>query len=282
MIDPRELQRILAVAFEEDMPHGDVTSETFIPETAVAHAELVAREAGIFAGTDVLKAVFAAIDEQTKVDVLVHEGDGFTTGAVLARISGPARAVLGAERVALNLVQRMTAIATMTRAYVEAAGPKVRVVDTRKTTPGLRALERHAVVCGGGKNHRYSLSDAVMVKDNHLALVDDITAAIKAARENLPHTTHIEIEVDRLDQIAAVLAGGPDTIMLDNFSLDDLRAGVAQIDGRAIVEASGGVNLDTIADIAATGVDVISVGALTHGVKNLDLGLDVVIRSELT
>lgn len=282
MIDPRELQRILAVAFEEDMPHGDVTSETFIPETAVAHAELVAREAGIFAGTDVLKAVFAAIDEQTKVDVLVHEGDGFTTGAVLARISGPARAVLGAERVALNLVQRMTAIATMTRAYVEAAGPKVRVVDTRKTTPGLRALERHAVVCGGGKNHRYSLSDAVMVKDNHLALVDDITAAIKAARENLPHTTHIEIEVDRLDQIDAVLAGGPDTIMLDNFSLDDLRAGVALIDGRAIVEASGGVNLDTIADIAATGVDVISVGALTHGVKNLDLGLDVVIRSELT
>lgn len=282
MIDPRELQRILAVAFEEDMPHGDVTSETFIPETAVAQAELVAREAGIFAGADVLKAVFAAIDEQTNVDVLVNEGDGFTTGAVLARISGRARAVLGAERVALNLVQRMTAIATMTRAYVEAAGPNVRVVDTRKTTPGLRALERHAVVCGGGKNHRYSLSDAVMVKDNHLALVDDITAAIRSAREQLPHTTHIEIEVDRLDQIDAVLAGGPDTIMLDNFSLDDLRAGVALIDGRAIVEASGGVNLDTIADIAATGVDVISVGALTHGVKNLDLGLDVVIRSELT
>ena len=169
----------------------------------------------------------------------------------------------------------MCGIATLTAAYVAAAGPGVRVVDTRKTTPGLRAVERHAVRCGGGHNHRFSLSDAVMAKDNHLALVDDVTAAIRAARARLPHTTHLEVEVDRLDQIEPVLAGGVDTIMLDNFALEDLRKGVEVVAGRALVEASGGVDLDTIGAIAGTGVDVVSVGALTHSVRNLDLGLDV-------
>ncbi len=280
MIQARELARIIEVALGEDMPHGDITSSTFIPETAHAEAELVARESGVFSGGDVFSAVMTAVDERTSVEILCADGEAFETGAVLARVHGPARSVLSAERVSLNLVQRMTAIATMTSLYVAAAGPDVRVVDTRKTTPGLRALERHAVLSGGGKNHRYSLSDAVMVKDNHLALVDDITIAIREARVTLPHTTHIEIEVDRLDQIAAVLDGGPDTIMLDNFSLDELREGVELIGGRAIVEASGGVNLETIGEIAKTGVDVISVGALTHGVKNLDLGLDVVVRAD--
>lgn len=175
----------------------------------------------------------------------------------------------------LNLVQRMCGIATLTAAYVAAAGPDVRVADTRKTTPGLRAIERHAVVCGGGHNHRYSLSDAVMAKDNHLALIDDVTAAIRAARAAIPHTMHLEVEVDRIEQIEPVLAGGVNTIMLDNFALADLREGVRLVDGRAIVEASGGVNLDTIGSIAATGVDVVSVGALTHSVRGLDLGLDV-------
>jgi nicotinate-nucleotide pyrophosphorylase (carboxylating) len=184
--------------------------------------------------------------------------------------------VLLAERVSLNLIQRMSGIATLTAEYVAAVeGTGARVVDTRKTTPGLRALERHAVVCGGGHNHRFSLSDAVMAKDNHLTTVTDVTGAIRAAAASLPHTTHIEVEVDRLDQIEPVLASGEvDTIMLDNFSLDELRQGVEQVDGRAIVEASGGITLDTIADVAATGVDVISVGALTHSVRALDLGLD--------
>lgn len=183
--------------------------------------------------------------------------------------------MLRSERIALNLTQRMCGIATLTAEYVAAAGPDVRVTDTRKTTPGLRALERHAVRCGGGHNHRFSLSDAVMAKDNHLALVDDLTEAIRAARAQLPHTTHLEVEVDRIDQIEPVLAGGVDTIMLDNFSVDALREGVRIVGDRALVEASGGISLDTIGDIAKTGVDVISVGALTHSVRNLDLGLDL-------
>ncbi|HVK35834.1 MAG TPA: carboxylating nicotinate-nucleotide diphosphorylase, partial [Microlunatus sp.] len=174
--------------------------------------------------------------------------------------------------------QRMCGVATLTARYVEAvAGTDARVVDTRKTTPGLRALERHAVRCGGGHNHRYSLSDAVMAKDNHLAVIDDIGAAIRRARAELPHTMHLEVEIDRLEQLDEVLAAGPDTIMLDNFSLDDLVEGVRRIGDRAIVEASGGITLDTIAAVAATGVDVISVGALTHSVRALDLGLDVVV-----
>ena len=225
------------------------------------------------------EAVMTTFDPSLTVIFEIADGESFEAGAVLARVSGSARSILGAERIALNLVQRMCAIATLTRAYVDAAGTGVRVADTRKTTPGLRALERHAVLCGGGHNHRYSLSDAVMAKDNHLALIDNVTAAIKNARAQLPHTTHLEVEVDRLDQIEPVLAGGVDTIMLDNFTLDELREGVAIVNHRAVVEASGGVNLDTIAGIAATGVDVISVGALTHSVHNLDLGLDVTVRS---
>lgn len=282
MIETRELERIIAMALEEDMPHGDITSQMFIPAEAAATAEMNAREPGVFSGGQVIEAVMHAVDPATTVKVLLDEGARFESGQVLAHISGNARAILAGERIALNLVQRMSAIATLTADYVAAAGPDVRVVDTRKTTPGLRALERHAVVCGGGKNHRYSLSDAVMAKDNHLALIDDITAAIRSARAHLPHTTHIEIEVDRIDQLEAVLAGEPDTIMLDNFTLEELREGVALINGQAIVEASGGVSLDTIGAIAQTGVDVISVGALTHGVTNLDLGLDVVIRKVST
>ncbi|RXZ40573.1 carboxylating nicotinate-nucleotide diphosphorylase, partial [Agromyces binzhouensis] len=192
--------------------------------------------------------------------------------------------ILRAERVALNLVQRMSGVATLTARYVDAvAGTRARIVDTRKTTPGLRSLERQAVRDGGGRNHRRSLSDAIMAKDNHLAVLTaggaDLAEALRAARERMPHTAHLEVEVDRVEQIPAVLEGGADTIMLDNFDLDALREGVALIDGRAIVEASGGVNLDTVAGIAATGVDVISVGALTHSARALDLGLDVVIET---
>jgi nicotinate-nucleotide pyrophosphorylase (carboxylating) len=204
---------------------------------------------------------------------------------VLARVHGPARGILTAERVGLNLVQRMSGVATLTARYVaEVAGTGARIVDTRKTTPGLRSLERQAVRDGGGRNHRRSLSDAIMAKDNHLAVLTaggrDLATALREARERMPHTAHLEVEVDRLDQLDAVLAGGADTIMLDNFSLDDLRAGVQRIAGRAVVEASGGVSLDTVAAIAATGVDVISVGALTHSARALDLGLDVVIAVE--
>ena len=273
-----QIEAVVAMALAEDAPHGDVTSQTLIPATTTATAELVAREPGILAGAEVFEVAMTTLDETVKVTVLAADGDRFDAGQVLARVEGPARAVLQAERVALNLVQRMSGIATQTARHVEAVtGTKARVVDTRKTTPGLRALERHAVRCGGGHNHRYSLSDAVMAKDNHLAVVGDIAEAVRRARAELPHTMHIEVEIDRLDQLDTVLEAGPDTIMLDNFSVEDLIEGVRRIDGRAIVEASGGITLDTIGAIARTGVDVISVGALTHSVRALDLGLDVVV-----
>src|SRR5215207_130839 len=277
MLERRQIQRVVDLALDEDAPFGDLTSQTLVPASAVASADLVAREPGVFSGAEVFAVAMTTLDSSVKVTLEAADGDAFQTGAVLAHVAGPARAVLQSERVALNLVQRMTGIATLTATYVSAvAGTDARVVDTRKTTPGLRALERHAVRSGGGHNHRYSLSDAVMAKDNHLAVIDDITAALAQAKKDLPHTTHIEVEVDRLEQIDAVLASGAaHTIMLDNFSLDDLRAGVAKIDGRALVEASGGITLDTIADVAQTGVDIISVGALTHSVRALDLGLDI-------
>ncbi|KAA1397953.1 carboxylating nicotinate-nucleotide diphosphorylase [Aeromicrobium ginsengisoli] len=277
MLERRQIQRVVDMALDEDAPFGDLTSQTLVPATAVARADLVAREPGVFAGAEVFEIAMTTLDPTVKVTLEAADGDRFDAGAVLAHVEGSARAVLQAERVALNLVQRMTGIATLTATYVDAvAGTQARVVDTRKTTPGLRALERHAVRCGGGHNHRYSLSDAVMAKDNHLAVIPDITAALRQAKADLPHTTHIEVEVDRLEQLDAVLdSGAAGTIMLDNFSLDDLRAGVAEIAGRALVEASGGITLDTIADVARTGVDVISVGALTHSVRALDLGLDI-------
>ncbi|MGY5319539.1 carboxylating nicotinate-nucleotide diphosphorylase [Neomicrococcus lactis] len=271
------------MAYAEDAPSGDLTSLLLIPADARATAELRAREAGVMSGGPVISAGFLMHDAAADVSLLVPEGAAFDAGTVLARVSGNARALLTAERVVLNLVQRMSAIAQLTSEYVAlTAGTAARIVDTRKTTPGLRELERYAVRCGGGRNHRFSLSDGVMAKDNHLAVLtggdaSKLTSVLKDARAQLGHTTHFEVEVDSLEQIPFVLDAGVDTIMLDNFSLDDLRAGVALIGDRAVVEASGGVNLSTVADIAATGVDVISVGALTHSVSNLDIGLDVVI-----
>ena len=273
--------RIVLAALEEDAPWGDVTSEALIPARAVVTAQLVAREPGVLCGEDVFRAAMTLADAEIVTEFAVSDGARFAAGDVLATVQGPARGVLQAERVALNLVQRLCGIATMTAEYVAAArGTKARIVDTRKTTPGLRVLERYAVRCGGGSNHRYSLSDAVMVKDNHLAVlkangVSDVSAALRAMKARLPHTVHVEVEVDRLEQIEAVLAGGADTVLLDNFTLEQLREGVALIAGRALVEASGGVRLETVAAIAATGVDVISVGALTHSVRALDLGLDI-------
>ncbi|MCT9001374.1 carboxylating nicotinate-nucleotide diphosphorylase [Microbacterium memoriense] len=280
MLSRAHIDRVVGAALEEDAPWGDLTSQYLIPASATATADLVAREAGVFSGGDVFAAAFALTDPQIEVTLRVGDGDAFEPGTVLAAVSGPARGVLQAERIGLNFVQRMSGIATLTARYVaEVAGTDARIADTRKTTPGLRAFERAAVRAGGGRNHRFSLSDTVMAKDNHLAVLTadgtDLTEALRAAISRLPHTTHVEVEVDRIDQIEPVLAAGIGTIMLDNFSLDDLRDGVAQVAGRATVEASGGVSLETVRAIAETGVDVISVGALTHSARALDLGLDV-------
>ncbi|MES2390962.1 MAG: carboxylating nicotinate-nucleotide diphosphorylase [Acidobacteriota bacterium] len=269
------VERVVRMALEEDVPWGDVTTEVLVDAGAQVEARLAAREDGVLCGEDVFTAAMRQRGDVT-VEFGVHDGEAFRKGDVLARVSGPARTVLTAERVALNFVQRLSGIATLTAKYVVAvAGTRARIVDTRKTTPGLRLLEKYAVRCGGGGSHRFCLSDAVMVKDNHLAVAGgDVTAALRTMKERLGHTVHVEVEVDRLDQIEAVLAAGVDTIMLDNFSLDDLRSGVLQVAGRALVEASGGVTLATVGAIAATGVDLISVGELTHSVRSLDLGLD--------
>jgi len=280
MLTQATIDRTVAAALEEDAPWGDLTSEYLIPESSVARADLVAREQGVFSGGAVFEAAFRLTDPQVEVQLIVEDGEWFEAGAVLAVVTGSARSVLTAERIGLNFVQRMSGIATLTGRYVaEVAHTNARIADTRKTTPLLRAFERHAVVNGGGRNHRFSLSDAVMAKDNHLAVLAhkhaSVTEALRAAKSRLPHTAHIEVEVDRLDQIEPVLAAGIDTIMLDNFSLDDLRTGVGIVAGRATVEASGGVSLETVRTIAETGVDVISVGALTHSARALDLGLDV-------
>ncbi|MBT1623639.1 nicotinate-nucleotide pyrophosphorylase [carboxylating] [Curtobacterium sp. PhB142] len=283
-IPPHALRRVIETALEEDAPWGDVTSETLIPADATATATLAAREPGVLSGGTVFVAVMHAVDPSIRATVHADEGAAFTAGDTLATVTGSARSVLRAERVALNLVQRMSGIATATAAHVAAAaGTSARIVDTRKTTPGLRALERYAVRCGGGHNHRTSLSDAVLAKDNHLAVLlaggIGIGDAITAARQRLGHTVHVEVEVDRIDQIEPVVAAGVDTIMLDNFTPAELETGVGIVAGRALVEASGGVSLDTVAAIAATGVDVISVGALTHSARALDLGLDIAVAA---
>jgi len=285
MLTPRIIDRAVGAALDEDAPWGDLTAEAFLPVDAIARAELVAREPGVFSGGEVFAAAFRLTDPSVSVSMRIADGDAFAAGSAIAAVTGPARAVLTAERVGLNFVQRMSGVATLTARYVaEVAHTDARIVDTRKTTPGLRAFERHAVRSGGGFNHRFSLSDAVMAKDNHLAVLtagteDEaaLTAALRAGIARLPHTAHVEIEVDRLSQIPPVLAAGAHTIMLDNFSLEDLRAGVELIAGRAVVEASGGVTLETVRAIAETGVDVISVGALTHSAPSLDLGLDVTV-----
>lgn len=285
MLTSQTIHAVVGAALAEDAPWGDLTSELLIPEAAYATARLSAREPGTFAGGAVFTAAMTLTDPAITVSLAVADGDSFSAGDTLATVTGPARSVLQAERVALNFVQRMSGIATLTASFVAAiAHTSACIVDTRKTTPGLRAFERHAVRCGGGHNHRYSLSDAVMAKDNHLAVLTaqsglTVTEALLRVRRELSHTTHLEVEVDRIDQIEPVLAADVDTIMLDNFTLEQLREGVAVVGGRAIVEASGNVSLSTVRDIAETGVDVISAGALTHSVRSLDLGLDVVVET---
>jgi nicotinate-nucleotide pyrophosphorylase (carboxylating) len=277
--DPHAIEALVRMALLEDAPWGDITSEALLPADLSISAQLVAREEGVFCGEDVFSTAMSMCGPVI-VRFIKLDSDTFSAGDVLAVVNGPARPLLRAERVALNFVQRLSGIATQTAKFVaETKGTKARIVDTRKTTPGLRFLERYAVRCGGGHNHRFSLSDALLAKDNHLAALrnsrnEDLTTGLRAAFAYLPHTTHKEVEVDRLDQIEPVLAAGVDTIMLDNFSLDDLRVGIAQIAGRALVEASGGISLERVREIANTGVDLISVGALTHSVRSIDLGLD--------
>ncbi|MCS3492183.1 nicotinate-nucleotide pyrophosphorylase (carboxylating) [Arthrobacter sp. JUb119] len=275
------MDRIIELALAEDNPRGDITALTIVPEGATATAVVQARQPGVLSGGAVFTRTMQLVDLQLEVEQLIADGSTFAAGDSLLKVTGPAASLLTAERVGLNLLQRMSAIATATAELVGlVAHTKARIVDTRKTTPGLRVLERYAVRCGGGVNHRDNLSDAFMAKDNHLALLDNgeqLTAALKSVRARLGHTTSMEVEVDSIAQIPAVLAAGVDIIMLDNFDPAGIPAAIELINGQAVVEASGNINAATVVAVAEAGVDVISSGAITHSVKAIDLGLDMVI-----
>jgi nicotinate-nucleotide pyrophosphorylase (carboxylating) len=271
------IEPIVRMALAEDLGRaGDVTAQACIPEGARMRAVFAARKAGVLAGIDCVRLAVLAMDPEASIDLKLRDGDAFEAGAVLAEVEADARAFLAAERTALNLLGRLCGIAALTRTYVEAvAGTKARIADTRKTTPGLRALEKHAVLCGGGVNHRFGLDDAILIKDNHVAVCGGVGEAVRRARASVGHLMKVEVEVDGLDQLDEALAAGPDVIMLDNFTLPMLREAVVRTAGRITLEASGGVSLETVRAIAETGVDVISVGALTHSAPALDVGLDV-------
>ena len=268
------VERIVLAALAEDIGAGDVTTDATIPADAVGVADLLVKEAGVVCGVRVAETTFRALDADIHFEALASDGDVVEPPAIVARISGSERAILTGERVALNFLGRLSGIATLTRRYVDALeGTGTAVLDTRKTTPGLRELEKYAVACGGGRNHRFGLDDAVLVKDNHLRAAGSVPAAVELVRaaSALP----IEVECDTLDQVAEALDVGVDAILLDNMSLEQLRDAVALTGGRARLEASGGVTLDTIRAIAETGVDEISVGALTHSARSLDVSLEL-------
>lgn len=275
-LDPAEIQRVLAAAFAEDVGPGDITTAAIIPGDAAARARAVVREAGVIAGLPVFSDAFRFTDHAVQVVESIDDGAAVLPGDVIAELHGPAAAILTPERVALNFLQRMSGIATATARYVAAvAGTQARILDTRKTVPGLRLLDKYAVAAGGGHNHRLGLHDAILIKDNHIRAAGSLASAVTLAREAVPaDLPRFQVECDTLAQVDECLGLGVEWLLLDNMSLTDLRAAVARAAGRANLEASGGVNLDNVAAIAATGVDYISIGALTHSVIALDIGLD--------
>jgi nicotinate-nucleotide pyrophosphorylase (carboxylating) len=267
---------VVMAALAEDLGRaGDITAAACVPIGTRLTARFAARQAGRIAGLDCARLAIAALDPTATFTVTIPDGADAPAGGVLAEVEADARALLSAERVALNLLGRLSGVATATAAYAQAiAGTGAHITDTRKTTPGLRALEKYAVRCGGGINHRYGLDDAILIKDNHIVAAGGIGPALERAKAAAGHLVRIEIEVDTLAQLDEALPFAPDVILLDNFSLDDLRAAVARAKGRAVLEASGGVTLSSVRAIAETGVDVISSGALTHSSPVLDIGLD--------
>ena len=272
------IEPIIRDALKEDLGlAGDVTASAVIAPKSRFKAEFKAREAGISAGIDCARLALSLMDPQVRFETLLPDGSEVKAGDVIARIEGKARAILAAERVALNLLCHLSGVATLTSKYVAVvAGTKAKIACTRKTIPNLRALQKHAVKCGGGHNHRYGLDDAILIKDNHIAICGSVAAAMERAKAGVGHTMKIEIEVDSIAQLKQALPYGPDVLLLDNFTLDMYAEAVKLAAGKTILEASGGVNLDTVRAIAEAGVDVISVGALTHSAPNFDIGLDAV------
>jgi nicotinate-nucleotide pyrophosphorylase (carboxylating) len=273
------VQRLLDLALEEDVGRGDVTSASVIDETQEAEADIVAGERAVVCGLGIMEAVFTRFDWRTRVRAKVADGDPVAKGTLVASVRGPAQALLAAERTALNFLQQLSGIATLTQAFVAACeGAKVRVADTRKTTPGSRALQKYAVRTGGGGNHRSDLASGILIKDNHVALVGSVREAVRRARANAPHVLRVAVEVDDLQQLDEAIEAGAEVILLDNFQLREMTEAVKRIRERApkiVIEASGGVSLDRIRDISKTGVDVISIGALTHSARAIDFSCDI-------
>lgn len=270
-------ENLVSLALAEDIGPGDATSLAVIPAETRATATIATRQTCVLAGLAVAEHVFQTLDSRIEIEVHCHDGEQVAAGAAVLTLKGPARVLLTGERTALNFLQRLCGVATVTRQYVEAVAGQCTLLDTRKTTPGWRGLEKYAVRCGGGTNHRMGLYDGMMLKDNHLLLVErdrsDLPALVAAAREQFP-SVPIEIEIDRPDQLPEVLAAAPDWVLLDNMGPDDLRTCVQETAGQCRLEASGGITLNTIAAIAASGVDAISIGALTHSAPSVDLGMD--------
>ena len=273
-LDTKQIDKVVLNALEEDMPYGDVTTDNLISDEDFTEAKFIAKADGVISGMPVAARVFELIDSRTSLEILKNDGECVQKGDIIAILRGPTAAVLKGERTALNLMQRMSGIATRTRVFTELVKDyPVSVADTRKTTPGLRYLEKYAVRCGGGRNHRYSLSDAVMLKDNHIAAGGGILSAVRKVRANIPHTVKIEVEVENMDMVRDAVESGADIIMLDNMNEAAMAEAVRYIAGRALVEASGDVTEERICAIAETGVDIISIGRITHSVKALDLSL---------
>ncbi len=278
VLNPLLVEQAVRAALAEDFGRaGDITSQATIPAEARAKAVIAARKKpGVLAGLDLARKAFEMVDPSLNFEALAADGDHLAPGAIIAEIEGPARAILSAERVALNFLGRLCGIATLTSHYAQAiAHTKAKICCTRKTTPGLRAFEKYAVRCGGGMNHRFGLDDAVLIKDNHIAVACGVVPALRAAKNFAGHLVKIEIEVDTLDQLREVLGEGADVVLLDNMSPAQLREAVALIGGRMKAEASGGIHLGGVKDVAETGVDLISSGGLTHSAPALDLGLDI-------
>lgn len=269
------LDVIVALALTEDLGTGDITSEATIPADRRCTAVILAKAPGVVAGVEVVQEVFRAVDPDVHIEILIADGTPIIPPLDLITIEGPARSIFAGERTALNLLGRMCGVATATRAYVDAiAGTGARILDTRKTMPGMRTLDKYAVVCGGGVNHRMGLYDAFLIKDNHLRVAGGVTQAVALARAAHPERP-ITVEVENLDQLREAVSCAAARIMLDNMTVDVMREAVAIVDGRAVVEASGGITLATIREVALTGVDVISVGAITHSARWLDVSMEV-------
>jgi nicotinate-nucleotide pyrophosphorylase (carboxylating) len=279
-LSPEQIDRIIDAALKEDLSHGDITSETLLPPQLYGKASVLVKAKGVLAGIEVAKRVFLKVDPSLKVEILLPDGSRIKPADIAATISGKVTGTLKAERTALNFLQRLSGIASLTAQYIEAIkGSQAVITDTRKTTPGLRMLEKYAVRMGGGQNHRFHLGDALLIKDNHLVALrsqgESLQEIVARAKQKAPRGIKVEVEVGNFQEAMEAVEGGADIIMLDNMSLEEMRRVVAAVSGKSKLEASGGITLDNVRDVALTGVDIISIGALTHSPRALDISLEL-------